>query len=337
MSEIKNKQLQNALQSAHSEAALTFFVEGTPMTFREMTLQRLWESDLTEDNNEIKLAIHLGEGTPLEYITKMDLTTLLLAYLKTADLPDFANDINELENALLLQIATEKSEWESAVSSLQSNLTLKENVANKSNEIDNSTTLYPNNNAVKTELEILRDAVQEVADKQPYILQGKGDSTEDVMSQKAVTDALALLEYAIANIENTNGGTIEFPEIDLSDYPTSAQMHSAIKDITGDLLDLETTNKESLTGAINENKNRIGNNVTSITGLQTEITGLSQGITDLQNADYQTQIDNLNTKNTELKTNINNIKQFNTYEANDEASALEYSIANLTTFVYTVL
>jgi len=84
---------------------------------------------------------------------------------------------------------------------LENTLSLKEKVANKSNEIDDSTQLYPSNKAVQTELKV-RDAniqqlatnLQNTADLIPYITQSKGNSTEDVMSQDAVTKGFNYIE-----------------------------------------------------------------------------------------------------------------------------------------------
>jgi len=251
---------------------------------------------------------------------------ILLLYVKLSDLPELAEILTEQEvrdiidgygfkssiNGLQSQITGVTND----IAILENTLSLKEKVANKSNEIDDSTQLYPSNKAVQTELKV-RDAniqqlainLQNTADLIPYITQSKGNSTEDVMSQDAVTKGFNYIE----SLMSVALGEIDFPEIDLSEYLTGSQVHSAIFDVTGDLLELETDDKTSLVGAINENKGgidttntRIDNNITSITGLQTD---LSAEITNRTNADntLQTQINTINAQLTGLETLLSEV------------------------------
>ena len=204
------------------------------------------------------------------------------------------DDRIQADDSLQTAIETEESARELAINNLQNTLVLKEILANKINEIveDSELKFYNTANAVYNKFEILKTIQQNQADLIPYVKQGKGDSEEDVMSQKAVTLLFEYLETLIENISDSQGGTIELPDIDLSDYLTATQVHAAIKDITGDLINLLTANKLSLIGAINENHARINNNVDSIAGLQTDIGTATQDIVNLQNADanLQTQI-----------------------------------------------
>jgi ribosomal protein L16 Arg81 hydroxylase len=60
---------------------------------------------------------------------------------------------------LAVDVGSEIVERKTADNNLQNSINLKENTANKSNEIDDSLLLYPTNNAVKTELEVRDQAI----------------------------------------------------------------------------------------------------------------------------------------------------------------------------------
>ena len=144
---------------------------------------------------------------------------------------------------------------DSKIANFNNSLALKEDVANKSNEINDSTVLYPNNNAVNQLANIWDKALKDVQKLVPYVLQGLGDSEKDTISQATLTKKF---EAIIEMIEAGLGG-IDLPDVDLTDYLTASQVHSAIRDITGLLEDLDTTNEMSLVGAINELLLKINN------------------------------------------------------------------------------
>ena len=354
MTEVLLQNLKSVLQQVSDTTDVMFSVDGVLTQFKDITFKRVWE-DLPK-TKEQTLVIQLGNGSPIEFVSTLELADILLSYMKTADLPDYTTAISDLELSLLSAIGQ------------------KENTANKSNEIDDSTTLYPNNKAVNTQLKILKSAVQEVHDNVPYILQGTGTSEDDVMSQKAVTDAL----IALQNLIGTGGGDTGGGEggVDLSNYLTSTQVHSAIMNITGNLVNLLTTNKMSLVGSINENQTNIANNISSITELQSQLLDILEDISNLQtdisaesstrataDTTLQSNIDSVAsdlsaesstrasadttlqsnidaeastraTAVTTLTNSISNIKQFDKYKATNETTGLTYSSTNPNVFVY---
>jgi len=200
------------------------------------------------------------------------------------DIEQLKQDVEELVNAGLadmkadiVQLQTDIQALEDTISNLVSaiddKLELKEDVANKTNEITNSTQLYPNVNAVLQIYNELKAAIQEVADDIPYIVQGVGQSTSDVMSQKAVTDKFVFLQNLIEA-----GLGIDFPEVDLTNYSTTAQVQAMIFNITGMLENLQTTDKIHLVSAINELLAKINNNITSIGLLQGQLSGIEGSV-----------------------------------------------------------
>ena len=201
------------------------------------------------------------------------------------DIEQLKQDVEELVNAGLadmkadiVQLQTDIQALEDTISNLVSaiddKLELKEDVANKTNEITNSTQLYPNVNAVLQIYNELKAAIQEVADDIPYIVQGVGQSTSDVMSQKAVTDKFVFLQ----NLIEAGLGNIDFPEVDLTNYSTTAQVQAMIFNITGMLENLQTTDKIHLVSAINELLAKINNNITSIGLLQGQLSGIEGSV-----------------------------------------------------------
>ena len=234
------------------------------------------------------------------------------------------------------------------ISGVETALALKENVGNKSNELKSSLSQYPTSNAVNSAVAQLQVNLQNLADLIPYIKQTIGDSTVDVMSQKAVTDAIqsamgsaGIFHYkgAVTNVtelptQNVADFDIYLKEdtgefvfwvsdawhtinesVDLTNYATNSQVSAKIFDITGDLLNLNVTNKGSLVGAINENKSRIDNNVTSISGLQSDLTG-----------EISARTTQYSTLNSAINTNATNISNINTLI--DLTSFESYILAN---------
>ena len=234
------------------------------------------------------------------------------------------------------------------ISGVETSLALKENVGNKSNELTSSLSQYPTSNAVNSAVEQIQVNLQNLADLIPYIKQTTGISTDDVMSQKAVTDAIqsamgsaGVFHYMGAVTDATalptqdvndfdiylNEDTGEFvfwvsdawhtinESVDLTNYATNGEEESAIFDVTDDLLNLTTTNKGSLVGAINENKSRIDNNVTSISGLQSDLTG-----------EISARTTQYSTLNSAINTNATNISNINTLI--DLTSFESYILAN---------
>ena len=303
---------------------------------RELAI-RLGEVGYLTEENLLEFLLEYAKKEDVSgFITEEDLLQILLEYVKkgeqtgTPEMPDISDlraaiedEMYARENAvsnLQTQINNEKNvritadsnlqtaieneaiERENAVSNLQNNLNLKENIANKSNEIDDSVVLYPTNNAVNSAISQINNNLQNLSDLIPYITQSKGQSTTDIMSQKAVSEALDYLQTLIENIEYVDGEPTGNPAIDLSEYAKNEQVHSAIFDVAGDLVDINTADKTSLVGAINENKNRIDNNVVSITGLQSDLSGISGNI-----ADLQSQINTINTVFEELETLLSEV------------------------------
>ena len=161
------------------------------------------------------------------------------------------------------------------------------------------------------------------------------------MSQKAVTDAISSAAGVSGNLKpkgdvdtlgelpnDANDGDLYYVKdeqvwyfylndawynmsnsVDLSEYSTTQQMHSAIEDITGELENLETTDTTSLVGAINENKIRIDNNTTSISGIATDLA--------TESSTRSSAITGLNNKITTIEeslTNLNSIIDLTAFE-----------------------
>ena len=211
----------------------------------------------------------------------------------------------QADNDLQTAIDNEESARELAINNLQNALVLKELLANKINEIvaDSDLKFYNTANSVYEKFMQFATNLQNVSDLIPYISQARGNSTTDVMSQKAVSDALDAIEQAVSLLA---GGEIEFPEIDLSGYATNEQVESAIFDVTEDLEQLDTTDKTSLVGVTNENHAKINNNINSIAGLQTDYSNASQSIVQVQN-DLATEVTNRTTAINTINTTIGNI------------------------------
>ena len=220
------------------------------------------------------------------------------------------DDVFSAISGLQGSISGEASARENAISGLQNSLDLKEDTLNKVNEIvsDPSLKQYLTTNSAFNKFGQYDATLQAVADSVPYVSQARGNSTTDVMSQKAVSDSLDAIEQAVSLLA---GSEIEFPEIDLSGYATTQQVESAIFDVTGDLVQLDTTDKASLVSAINENKSRIDNNVLSISGMQMTISGMATDNTNAING-LQTQINTNKTKIANIEDAID-LTNFETY------------------------
>ena len=320
---------------------------------------------------------------PSNFAVNEALTTLQTSIQNVIDsINETKNNLTNLKTEFETALNNEIKNNTTAISNIQNNVNLKEDKSNKSNVIDQSEVLYPSNKAVNDVINIVNKAIQDVADIVPYILQSTGNSTTDVMSQKAITDlfnsitdSVGLFKYqgevdAISDLPNSTDNfnvywvieekTLYFwlqenyypfnnEGVDLSNYATNDEVHSSIMDITGNLLNLDTTNKSHLVGSINEINEKLDDQNDAIGQLQEN---LSQEITNRTTADanLQTQIttnfnnistantniSNLNTRVITVENSITNIKQFETYKAANETTALTYSQSNPNVLVYVV-
>jgi hypothetical protein len=221
--------------------------------------------------------------------------------------------------------------------SLSSSITLKEDVGNKSNELNDSTSLYPSNKAVHTELSLIKNNLQTISDTIPYVKQGLGTSTKDVISQKGITDIIESITGLASkgDVENTadlptdaNVGDMYFDKEtdewkywngeewvvregnpDLSKYATKVDVDGAIFDVTGDLVNLDTTDKTSIVNAINENVGRLDGQSGSIISVQSN---LSAETTARTNADAGLRKQKVDATMEQIKEIVDKIKNAKT-------------------------
>jgi hypothetical protein len=248
----------------------------------------------------------------------------------------------QADNTLQTNIDAEESNREIAINNLQNALALKEVFANKINEIvaDSDLKFYNTADSIYKKFLQIATNLQNVSDLIPYVSQSltdvHGDPANNVPSLQLLNDALESIE-GIAGVLHPKGKVDTESELpndasdgdlylvldtgvwmfwmldnwyalnsvfDLSNYATNEQVEASILDKTGDLVNLDTTDKTSLVGATNENHARINNNVNSIAGLQTDFSNASQSIVNLQN-DIATETNNRMQSDANLQNDIN--------------------------------
>lgn len=117
------------------------------------------------------------------------------------------------------------------------------------------------------------------------IVQATGDSSSNIMSQKAVTDALTRnIPTKVSQLENDSGYITE-TELEGKDYATNTKVNNLQTQVTQnkDNLNSEITNRESADSQLQNNiDNEASERDTADTNLQTQITNNDTDISNLQ-------------------------------------------------------
>lgn len=117
------------------------------------------------------------------------------------------------------------------------------------------------------------------------IVQATGDSSSNIMSQKAVTDALTRnIPTKVSQLEN-DSGYITGTELEGKDYATNTKVNNLQTQVTQnkDNLNSEITNRESADSQLQNNiDNETSERNTADTNLQTQITNNDTDISNLQ-------------------------------------------------------
>ena len=117
------------------------------------------------------------------------------------------------------------------------------------------------------------------------IVQATGDSSSNIMSQKAVTDALTRnIPTKVSQLENDSGYITE-TELEGKDYATNTKVNNLQTQVTQnkDNLNSEITNRESADSQLQNNiDNEASERNTADTNLQTQITNNDTDISNLQ-------------------------------------------------------
>ena len=117
------------------------------------------------------------------------------------------------------------------------------------------------------------------------IVQATGDSSSNIMSQKAVTDALTRnIPTKVSQLEN-DSGYITKTELEGKDYATNTKVNNLQTQVTQnkDNLNSEITNRESADSQLQNNiDNEASERDTADTNLQTQITNNDTDISNLQ-------------------------------------------------------
>jgi hypothetical protein len=171
------QKLQSVLTAIQSDTPITFYINEVATSLSSINFSRDWDGSGKLSDHQLAIKIGVDDAV-FEFVNMTQLLEILLEYAKVNDIPDLSNILNDIET---LQFD---------LNSAKSNFLLKEEVANKSNEISDSSQLYPSNKSVYDSLKILDTAIQNVAKDIPYIQQGQGDSTKDVISQAGFTSEI---------------------------------------------------------------------------------------------------------------------------------------------------